>query len=163
MFLHLPVNHRYRAAYRFLAGLTGAYVLVFGIVGAVVSGGHGLFARGHLVALGLHTNLAFSVLSILVGAAVVVATLLGRNVDHYLDVFGGLAFLIAGMAMLILLRTSLNFLNFTVATCVVSFLIGLVLFTAGLYGRTGSAAQVREVERHRHQGGRSERVQPAAG
>jgi hypothetical protein len=163
MFLHLPVNHRYRAVYRFLAALTGAYVLVFGIAGVAVSGGHGLFARGHLVALGLHTNLAFSVLSIVVGAIVVVAALVGHNADHYLTLFGGMAFLAVGMAMLALLRTSLNILNFTVATCVVSFLIGLVLFTAGLYSRTGSPDQVREVERHRHQGGRAEQAQPAAG
>ena len=43
------------------------------------------------------------------------------------------------MAMMTLLQTDLNLLGFTMATCIVSFVIGLVLLTAGLYGKTGSA------------------------
>ena len=36
------------------------------------------------------------------------------------------------------------------STCIVSFVIGLVLLTAGLYGRVGSGAEVAELEEHRH-------------
>ncbi len=147
--LHLPVNHRLRPLYRFLAGLTGLYVLVFGIVGAVVSRGHGLFARDHIYALGLRTNLAFSVLSIVVGIVVLIGVVVGHNWDHLLNLFGGLVFMVAGMFMLGLLQTNLNLLNYTVSTCVVSFVIGLVLFTAGLYCRVGSAQQDEAEERRR--------------
>src|SRR2546421_7580013 len=108
MFLHLPVNHPLRGLYRFLGGLTGLYVLVFGIAGLAVSGGHGFFARGQIEALGLRTNAAFSVLSIVAGALVVVAAIVDNNLDHYTFLFGGLVFLAAGMAMLAFMQTSLN-------------------------------------------------------
>jgi hypothetical protein len=147
--LHLPINHRLRPLYRFLAGLTGLYVLVFGIVGAAVSRGHGVFARDNIYALGLRTNLAFSVLSIVVGAVVLVGVVVNHNWDHILNLFGGLAFLVAGMLMLGLLQTDLNLLNYTVSTCVVSFIIGMVLFTAGLYSRVGSAEDDAVEERRR--------------
>jgi hypothetical protein len=54
--------------------------------------------------------------------------------------------------MLAVLRTTANFLNFTVATCIVSFVIGTAMVTAGLYGRVGQAdeAQAEEAFRHRH-------------
>jgi hypothetical protein len=132
---HFPINHRLRRIYRTLAGLAGLYVLIFGIVGVIRADGSGLFGRGHIVALGLRTNMAFSILSIVVGALVIGATLYGRNLAHFVHFFGGLVFLLAGLAMLAVLRTSANFLNFTVATCVVSYIIGLVMLTAGLYGR----------------------------
>ena len=52
--------------------------------------------------------------------------------------------------MLVLQRTSGNFLNFTVATCVVSFVIGMLLFAAGLYGKAGGAEVADAEERYRH-------------
>ena len=149
--LHLPINHRLRPLYRFLAGLTGLYVLVFGIVGAVVSRGHSFVTRDHIYALGLRTNPAFAILSIIVGAVVLLGVIVGRNVDHILNLVGGLVFLLAGMFMLILLQTDLNLLNYTVSTSVVSFIIGLVLFLAGLYSRVGppEEAQAEEATRIR--------------
>ena len=88
MFLHLPINHPLRGLYRSLGALAGLYVLVFGIVGLTVSSGHAAFGRGPYVALGLHTNVAFSVLSILVGLVVLVAAVVGRNVAQYVFLFG---------------------------------------------------------------------------
>jgi hypothetical protein len=152
MFLHLPVNHPFRPLYRFLGGLAGLYVLVFGIVGLVTSWGHGIFGRGQIEALGLRTNVAFSVLSIIVGLTVVIAAIIDNNRDHYTFLFGGLAFLIIGMFMLSFMQTGLNFLNFTVSTCVVSFVIGLVLLTAGLYTRHGPVEAERFEQRRRHAG-----------
>jgi hypothetical protein len=153
--LHLPVNHRFRGLYRFLAFLTALYVFAFGIAGVLEGRGHSTFSRDHIVALGLRTNIAFGVLSIVVGLAVLVGLVVGRNWDHLLNVFGGLAFLIIGMLMLGLLNTTLNVLNYSVATCVVSFVIGLVLFSAGMYSRTGAETpdqapdHADEVERQR--------------
>ena len=41
-------------------------------------------------------------------------------------------------------------LGFTMSTCIVSFIIGLVLFTAGLYGKIGTAEDIRQEEAFRH-------------
>ncbi len=151
MLLHLPVNHRLRGLYRFLAALTGLYVLVYGIVGIVVSRGQGAFARTDTEALGLRTNLAFSIMSIVVGAVVLVGIAVDHNWDHVLNFFGGLAFLLVGMLMLAVLQTDVNVFNYNVTKCVVSFLIGLVLFLAGLYSRVGPVdeAQAEEASRVR--------------
>jgi hypothetical protein len=73
-------------------------------------------------------------------------------VDQWINLVGGIVFLVAGIAMMTLMQTDLNFLGFTMATCVVSFLIGLVLFTAGLYGRVGSSRDMALEERFRHGG-----------
>jgi len=59
---------------------------------------------------------------------------------------------VAGTAMLALLRTDLNVLNFSMATVIVSFAIGMVLFSAGLYGKSGSPAAARAEEAARHGG-----------
>jgi Domain of unknown function (DUF4383) len=151
MLRHLPVNHRLRGLYRFLAALTGLYVLVYGIVGLFVCRGQDPFARTDTQALGLRTNLAFSIMSIVVGAVVLIGIAVDHNWDHVLNFFGGLAFLVVGMLMLGLLQTDLNVFNYNVTKCVVSFIIGVVLFLAGLYSRVGppEEAQAEEATRVR--------------
>jgi len=150
MFVHLPVNHPLRGLYRFLGCVTGLYVLAFGCYGLVISWGHPVFARAALTALGLHTNPAFAVLSIAVGLVVVAAALIGRNVAFYVFLVGGMVFLVSGMAMLAVMQTGLNLLNFNVTTCVVSFVIGLVLSTCGLYTQTASREQEEAAHRRRY-------------
>jgi len=147
---HIPVNHHLRPVYRVLAALVGIYVLVFGAVGFVGTTGEPAFERGSMTALGLRTNLAFSVASLVAGAVILLAVFVGRNVDHMVNMWSGIVFLAAGMAMLGLLRTDLNVLNFSMATCIASFVIGMVLLAAGLYGKMGSvgAARVEEALRH---------------
>jgi uncharacterized protein DUF4383 len=148
---HIPVNHPLRGFYRFLATLTGLYVLAFGVIGFAETTGTPTFSQDHLHwVLGLRTNLAFAELSVVAGAIIVVAAVIGRNIDRFVNVGGGLLFMAAGMAMLILLRTDANFLGFSMANCVVSFLIGTVLFSAGLYGKVGSVEAAAAEERARH-------------
>jgi len=149
---HIPVNHHLRPLYRVLAAFSGIYVLVFGVVGLVETSGSPAFDRANTVALGLRTNLAFSVLSLVVGAIVLLCVVIGRNLDFYSNLGVGTLFVVAGMAMLTLMRTDANVLNFSMSTCIVSFIIGLVLFTAGLYGRVGSAAAAAAEEAYRHGG-----------
>lgn len=137
---HIPVNHPMRPFYRFLAGVAGLYVLVFGIVALTETRGlaaFGTHASDHAWALGLRANLGFAVISIAAGAIVLAGVLIGRNVDRVVNIYGGLAFMIVGMAMLLLLQTNANFLAFSMSNCVVSFIIGTVLFSAGLYAKTG--------------------------
>ncbi len=149
--LHLPVNHPLRPLYRVLAGLAGLYVLIFGIVGWARTSGMAFFAQDHLPdAMGLKTNRAFALLSIIVGAVILVGALIGRNVDRMINLAGGLVFLLAGIIMLTLLRTNLNFLGFEVSTCVASFIIGGVMATAGLYGKVGSPELAAMEEGFRH-------------
>jgi hypothetical protein len=134
---HLPINHHLRPLYRALAALCGLYVLAFGIGAVAHAAGFDFFAREGLpTVLGLRANRAFALLSIAAGLTVVAAAVVGGNIDRWINLGGGAVFLFAGMAMMTLLQTDLNLLGFTMTTCIVSFVIGLVLFAAGLYGRT---------------------------
>jgi hypothetical protein len=148
--MHLPINHRLRPTYRFLAGASGVYLLIFGVVGLIQTWGEPLFSRDDVKALGLRTNLAFALLSIVVGAVILVGAIIGKNADHFINIAGGAVFLLSGLVMLAVLQTEANILNFEVATCVVSFIIGTTLLIAGMYGKTGSVADARAEERFRH-------------
>lgn len=150
---HIPVNHPMRTLYRFLAALAGLYILIFGVVAVAKTHGNALFDQDHLQwVLGLRTNMAFGLISIVAGAIVVVGAIIGRNIDRFINLWGGLFFMVAGMLMLALLRTNANFLGFSMANCVVSFVIGTLLFSAGLYGRTGTLdeAHAEEANRRHH-------------
>ncbi|HEY8472794.1 MAG TPA: DUF4383 domain-containing protein [Natronosporangium sp.] len=146
---HLPVNHPARPFLRVLAGAVGLYVLVFGIVGLLETWGQSFFERGDTWVLGLKTNPAFSVLSIVAGLVIVGGAIYGRNLDHIINLYGGAVFLVAGLAMMTVLHFDLNVLNFSLSNCVVSFIIGLVLLHAGLYGKSGSPEQAEAEERLR--------------
>lgn len=150
---HLPINHPLRGLYRALAALVALYVLAFGAVGLTKTSGTDFFGHPHAYALGLRTNMAFSVLSIVVGAVVLASLVYGRNLDHYVTTAAGVVFLLAGLVMLALVRTSANFLNTTVAATIVSDLLGTTLLTCGLYSRVGRSheAEEHQADRHRSQ------------
>lgn len=150
--MHLPINHRFRPIYRFLAGVSGAYLLVFGVVGLIRTWGDPLFSRDDVKALGLRTNLAFALLSIIVGAVILAGAVRGNNADHFINTAGGAVFLLAGLIMLMVMQTEANILNFEVATSVVSFIIGTVLLIAGMYGKTGTVSAEQDEEQFRHSG-----------
>jgi hypothetical protein len=148
---HLPINHHMQPLYRVLAGLCGIFVLVFGIGAVVQTGGMDLFAREDLPwVLFLQANRAFGILSIVAGIILLGGAFVGGSLGHWINLVAAIVFLVAGMAMMTLLQTDLNLLGFTMATCIVSFIIGLVLLTAGLYGKTGSTADVQREEAFRH-------------
>lgn len=132
---HIPVNHPLRPLYRAVAAVIGLYVLAFGIVGFVLTRGTDLFARPDVSALGLPTNQAFSLLSIVTGAVILVSVAVGRNIDRIVELGGGIAFLVVGTVMLALLHTDSNVLNFSPITCIVSYVIGTLLLAAGMYGK----------------------------
>ncbi len=134
---HIPVNHPLQPMYRLLGGLCGLFVLVFGIIGIARTAGDPLFDNGEETVFGLHLNLAFAIISVVVGTILVGGALVGRNIDHFLNLVASGVFLVAGVVMMPTQRLGGNFLNFRMSTCVVSFVIGLVLLAAGLYGRVG--------------------------
>jgi hypothetical protein len=148
---HLPINHHLQPLYRTLAGAAGLYVLVFGIMGLVQASGLDFFAQDGLpTVLGLRANRAFAALSVVAGVVLLVGAVIGRSIDMWINLFASVLFLTAGMTMMALLETDLNVLGFTVTTCIVSFVIGLVLGLAGLYGRVGSPEEDAAEERFRH-------------
>jgi predicted MFS family arabinose efflux permease len=150
---HIPVNHHLRAFWRTLAGLCGLYVLVFGCIAITRTTGRSFFARHDLQStLGLRANSAFAVLSIVAGVVIVAGAIIGGNLDRWINLVTGIIFMLAGIVMVALLNTSFNYLGFTVSTVVVSFVFGLFMFTAGLYGKVGSGTQHHQEENFRHGG-----------
>jgi hypothetical protein len=148
---HFPVNHQLQPLYRALAGLCGLYVLIFGIAGVVMTGHLGFFAQEGLPwVLGLRANRAFGILSIVAGAILIGGAVIGGRIAMWINLIGSFLFLGAGFVMLCVLRTGLNYLGFSMSTCIVSFIIGLVLFTAAMYGRIGTHEEVLREEGYRH-------------
>jgi hypothetical protein len=147
---HYPVNHPLRPLYRALNGLVGVYLIIFGIVGVVVTSGDGLFGRaGHRV-LGQGANLFWSIVCLILGAIVLVTTLLGRNLMTETDRYVGWGMLVVGTYGLATARTNANVLDFTIATVVVTYLLGLVLIMAGLYGKVGTEEESRAEQEAAH-------------
>jgi hypothetical protein len=147
---HNPVNHPLRPMYRALAFLAGAYLVLFGIVGLIQTAGENVTGSTGVRVLGQETNLLWSILALILGAIVVVAVVIGRNVDVQVDKFIGWALLVIGSYELASNRTDANFLGFSVATVVVTYLVGLVLIVSGLYStvaapkEAGAPRQARE-------------------
>lgn len=131
---HLPVNHPLRGFYRGLVFLVGAGLLAFGIVGYTKTSDLEMFARDGERVFFLTTNPAFSIASIVAGAVVLLGVLIGRNLDAYLNIGLGVVFMLAGLAMLTLIRTDSNVLASSIANVNVSFVVGTLLATAGMYG-----------------------------
>jgi Domain of unknown function (DUF4383) len=147
---HIPVNHHLRPLYRTVSALIGLYILVFGIVGVIQSAGTDLFERGDMVALGLRTNMAFSILSVVSGVVILAGVVVGRNIDQQINYYGGILFLIVPTVMMALLRTDGNILNFSMTTVIVSYIIGMLLFAAGLYGKIGTEEERKLAEHARY-------------
>jgi hypothetical protein len=146
---HFPVNHPARPLYRILAGLVGLYILVFGVYGVFETWGDGLFDRGSNWALGLRTNLAFSLVSVVFGVVLMIGASRRGNLGHYMNLTAGVVFLVTGILMMAVLQTSANFLNFSMSTVLVSLLFGLILLATGLYDRVGTDEHAAEERRRR--------------
>ena len=147
---HNPVNHPLRPIYRALGFVAGAYLVVFGIVGLIQTSGDSFTGVTGVCALGQETNLLWSIIALVVGAIVVLTTVVGRNLDTEGDKFIGWGLLVIGSYGLATARTDANFFGFSIATVVVTYLVGIVLITVSLYSKvapaeqTGAPRQVRE-------------------
>ncbi|MBB5868017.1 hypothetical protein F4553_001396 [Allocatelliglobosispora scoriae] len=148
--MHLPVNHPLNPLYRVLAGASGAFLLLFGVLSIGTISNDGLFARSDATALGLQTNLAMGILSIAVGIVALASAVTGGNTHHFAALWLGGAMSVLGMLMLAVQRTDANVLNASVWTCLVWMVLGMVLVAAGLYGKSGSPQRAEAEERIRH-------------
>ncbi|WP_431898087.1 DUF4383 domain-containing protein [Micromonospora haikouensis] len=135
---HTPVNHPARPIYRAIGGLVGLYFLVFGVLGLVASAGSDLFAQDDTKVLGQGTNLGFSLLSIVLGIAIVAGTVIGRNLDVAINQWLAYALMVLGLAELAFLQTDANIFNFTITTDIVVLTLSMVLLMAGMYGKVGT-------------------------
>jgi Domain of unknown function (DUF4383) len=138
---HNPINHPLRPLYRLLAILAGAYLVIFGVIGLIVTSGSGLLDRPDDRVLGQGTNLLWSIVSLVFGAIVVLASLAPRNIGNQVQWLGGWTLLVIGSYELATSRTDANFLKFTIATVVVTYLVGLALVLAGLYTKVGASEE----------------------
>ncbi|BCJ58681.1 DUF4383 domain-containing protein [Micromonospora endophytica] len=145
---HFPVNHPARPVYRALSALVGLYILVFGVWGTALTWGEPLFARDGSWALGLRTNLAFSLVSVIFGVVLIVGASRSNNLGHYMNLTAGVVFLVTSILMMAVLQTSANFLNFSMSTVIVSMVFGLILFGTGVYDKVGPEEHA-EAERNR--------------
>jgi glycerol uptake facilitator-like aquaporin len=144
---HIPVNHHLRPLYRALAALCGAYLLVFGVVGVAQTAGLDPFAQDGLPRiLGQTVNPAQAFLDLVLGGVILVAVIIGRNWDHYVNFWIGQLLVIIGLAELCVLRTDANILGYSMTNVIVIFVIALVILAESLYGKVGSAEAV-EAER----------------
>ncbi|RLP95685.1 MULTISPECIES: DUF4383 domain-containing protein [unclassified Micromonospora] len=146
---HFPVNHPARPLYRVLAGLIGVYILVFGVWGVAETIGDPLFDRGSNWALGLRTNLAFSLASVVFGIVLIVGASRRTNLGHYMNLTAGVVFLLTSILMMSVLQTDANFLNFSMSTVIVSMLFGLILLGTGLYDKVGPEEHAETERRNR--------------
>jgi hypothetical protein len=141
---HNPVNHPLRPLYRVLAVLAGAYLIVFGVVGIIVTPGNGLFGRPDDRVLGQGANLFWSIVALIIGAVVVLVTVVGRNLDTEVNKFIGWGLLVIGTYELAVSRTDANFLKFTIATVIVTYLLGLILILSSQYTKVAPPSETCE-------------------
>ncbi|MER7009072.1 DUF4383 domain-containing protein [Dactylosporangium sp. NPDC000555] len=151
MAAHFPINHHLRPLYRLLAGVAGLYMLVFGVVGFVQTSGATFFTRDDAEwVLGLRTNPAFAVLSIVAGVVVLGANIIGRNVAHQINQLAGIVLTIVGMGSLGVLQTEANVFAFSMVNVIVTFILASVVGVASLYDRVGPSSAAKAEEDYRH-------------
>jgi NADH:ubiquinone oxidoreductase subunit 6 (subunit J) len=135
---HTPVNHPARPVYRAIGGLTGLYLVAFGVLGIIASAGNEVLAQDDTQVLGQGTNLGFSLLSVLLGAAVLAGTAIGRNIDVMINQWLAYAIMVLSLAGLAFIQTEANIFNFSIITVIVLMVVSLVLLMVGMYGKVGS-------------------------
>ncbi|MBG6068028.1 DUF4383 domain-containing protein [Micromonospora ureilytica] len=146
---HTPVNHPARPIYRAIGGLTGLYLVVFGVLGIIASTGNEFLAQDDTRVLGQGTNLGFSLLSVLLGLVVLVGTGLGRNIDVAINQWMAYGLMVVSLAGLAFIRTDANIFNFSITTVIVVMTAALVLLMVGMYGKVGTEDEAEAFQKAR--------------
>ncbi|MEV4557272.1 DUF4383 domain-containing protein [Kitasatospora sp. NPDC049285] len=146
----LPVDHRLGTVYRIGAGLGGVFLVVFGILGLTDTSPGFLDTSGKEV-LGLSSNGALSVLSLVAGGILILGAVIGGNLASDINMVMGVLFVLAGFVGLMVLDSSANRLAFHISNVIFSFVFGFVILTFGMYGRVSShLPQDNPYWKHRH-------------
>ena len=138
---HNPVNHPLRPLYRAIAILSGAYLIVFGVVGLIQTSGENFTGANDKHVLGQPSNMLWSIIALAVGGIVLLASLIGRNADTAVNKYFGWGLLVVGSYGLAFSRTDANVLGFSIVTVIVTYIVGLLIVTAGLYSKVAPASQ----------------------
>ncbi|MCP2256757.1 protein of unknown function (DUF4383) [Streptoalloteichus tenebrarius] len=146
---YLPPDHPLSRIYRGGAALFGAGLVVFGVLGLaqrlpfITTNGVEIF--------GLATNGLLAVISIVVGAILVLAALRGGAAASTTTAVIGVLFFLSGLLNLAVLNSSFNILAFKIQNVVFSLVAGMLLTFLGLYGRvTGGLREDNPFVRYRH-------------
>lgn len=132
--------------------VVGLILWAFAILGLANHPGF-LATRGIPVA-GMTSNGLLSVISLVVGAVLILAAVLGgRLASLACAVIGGL-FVLSGLVNLFVLYGAANYLAFTMPNVIFSFVVGLILLSIGLYGRSSGQLPADSPYRRAH-GGRN--------
>ncbi|MFD5716195.1 DUF4383 domain-containing protein [Streptomyces sp. NPDC127036] len=132
----LPVDHQLGAVYRWGAAFCGVVLLVFGSLGFADELSP-FTTDGNTVA-GLSSNGALSLISVLVGVALIAGGFIGGNIASGLNMVVGTLFLLSGFVHIFILDRPANVLGFGMTNVIFSFVMGLVILTFGMYGRVSS-------------------------
>ncbi|KAB1937038.1 DUF4383 domain-containing protein [Micromonospora sp. ALFpr18c] len=146
---HTPVNHPARPIYRAIGGLTGLYLVAFGVLSIITSTGNEILAQDDTRVLGQGTNLALGLLSVLLGLIVLVGTALGRNIDVAINQWLAYALMVISLASLAFIRTDANILNVSIVTVIVMMTVALVLLMVGMYGKVGTEDEAEAFQKAR--------------
>ncbi|MET9389774.1 DUF4383 domain-containing protein [Streptomyces sp. NPDC006624] len=131
----LPVDHHLATVYRYGAGFCGLVLLVFAALG--FADALSPFNTSGTIA-GMTTNVALSVISTVVGLALLVGAAIGGNFASTLNMTVGTLFVLSGFAHIFVLDRPANILDFGMTNVIFSFVMGLVIATFGMYGRVSS-------------------------
>jgi hypothetical protein len=141
MLSHAPVNHPLRPVYRTVAALSAVVTVVVGVIGFAATSSHDYFGHGDGSVLGLGMNPGHALLMAGTGIVVLLALLIGRNVDQVLLLLLGVGLLAVGTVGLVVMGTAdINVLNYRMPNVVLAYVVGTLLLTAGLYVKSGRAA-----------------------
>jgi hypothetical protein len=133
----LPVDHHLARVYRAGSALCGLLLVVFGFADALSP-----FDTGGDRIAGMRTNTTLSVISVLVGLALLAGAVVGgnaastlNNAASTLNMVIGTLFLLSGFWHIFVLDKAANFLDFGMTNVMFSFVMGLLILTFGMYGR----------------------------
>ncbi|MFE8935996.1 DUF4383 domain-containing protein [Streptomyces sp. NPDC007872] len=129
----LPVDHRLATVHRVGAATCGVILIVFGCLG-FASALDSFDTSGERIA-GMTSNTALSVISDVVGIALITGAVVGGNFASTLNMTVGSLFVLSGFYHPFTLEKPANFLDFGMTNVMFSFLIGLLVLIFGMYGR----------------------------
>ncbi|MDH6565379.1 sterol desaturase/sphingolipid hydroxylase (fatty acid hydroxylase superfamily) [Streptomyces sp. SAI-208] len=132
----LPVDHRLATVYRYGAAFCGLTLLVFGALGFADE--LSPFSTDGEEIAGMSTNGVLSLVSLVVGLALVGGAVVGGNFASTLNMVVGTLFLLSGFAHIFILDRPSNLLGFGMTNVMFSFVMGLIILTFGMYGRVSS-------------------------
>ncbi|MET7451862.1 DUF4383 domain-containing protein [Streptomyces sp. NPDC005574] len=132
----LPVDHELARVYRYGAALCGLILLVFGSLG--FADRLSPFNTGGQHLAGMSTNGVLSLISVVVGLALIGGAIVGGNFASTLNMAVGALFLLSGFAHIFILDRPANVLDFGMTNVMFSFVMGLLILTFGMYGRVSS-------------------------